>query len=175
MVRSDATNPTAVTPRLQFVWAAAVCVLATMLLAWPALGGAFLVNPNSDQYIAGYSFRDFAAQSLRNGHGFPLWNPFQFGGMPYVAAMHGDIFYPTFLLRLILPTDVAMTWGFVLHMILAGICTFGFLRAAGVRFQASIIGAVAYLLSGAVASYPSPGHDGKLFVSTLLPAALWAL
>lgn len=175
MVRSDATNPTPVTPRLQFVWAAAVCVLATMLLAWPALGGAFLVNPNSDQYIAGYSFRDFAAQSLRAGEGFPLWNPFQFGGMPYVAAMHGDIFYPTFLLRLVLPTDVAMTWGFVLHMILAGIFTFGFLRAAGVRFQASIVGAVAYLLSGALASYPSPGHDGKLFVSTLLPAALWAL
>jgi hypothetical protein len=146
-----------------------------MLLAWPALGGAFLVNPNSDQYIAGYSFREFAARSLREGHGFPLWNPYQFGGMPYVAAMHGDIFYPTFLLRLFLPTDVAMTWGFVLHMMLAGIFTHGFLRAAGVRFQAASIGAVAYLLSGAVASYASPGHDGKLFVSALLPAALWML
>jgi hypothetical protein len=95
--------------------------------------------------------------------------------MPYVAAMHGDIFYPTFLLRLILPTDVAMTWGFVLHMMLAGVFTFGFLRAAGVRFHAACLGAVAYLLSGAMASYASPGHDGKLFVSSLLPAALWAL
>lgn len=175
MVRSDAKNPTPAAPRLPFLWATAVSILVTMLLAWPALGGAFLVNPNSDQYIAGYSFREFAAQSLRDGQGFPLWNPFQFGGMPYVAAMHGDIFYPTFLLRLLLPTDVAMTWGFVLHMILAGVFTFGFLRAAGVRFQASLIGSVAYLLSGALASYPSPGHDGKLFVSTLLPAALWAL
>ncbi len=149
--------------------------LATFLLAWPALGGAFLVNPNSDQYIAGYSFREFAAQALREGHGFPLWNPFQFGGMPYVAAMHGDIFYPTFLLRLILPTDVAMTWGFIVHMVLAGIFTFGFLRSTGVRFQAATIGAVAYLLSGAMASYASPGHDGKLFVSSLLPATLWVL
>ncbi len=155
--------------------AAAVCLLATMLLAWPALGGAFLVNPNSDQYIAGYSFREFAARSLREGNGFPTWNPFQFGGMPYVAAMHGDIFYPTFLLRMMLPTDIAMTWGFIIHTVLAGYFTFGFLRASGVRFQAAIIGGVAYLLSGAVASYPSPGHDSKLFVSALLPAALWAL
>jgi len=175
MPRSDATSPTDGSPRYPFAWATLVSLFATMLLAWPALGGAFLVNPNSDQYIAGYSFREFAAQSLRAGQGFPQWNPFQFGGMPYVAAMHGDIFYPTFLLRLILPTDTAMTWGFVLHMILAGLFTFGFLRAVGVRFHAALIGAVAYLLSGAMASYPSPGHDGKLFVSTLLPAALWAL
>lgn len=175
MARTDTTNLTTNAPRYPLAWGALVCVIATLLLAWPALGGAFLVNPNSDQYIAGYAFREFAAASLRNGQGFPLWNPYQFGGMPYVAAMHGDIFYPTFLLRMILPTDVAMTWGFVVHMFFAGFFTVGFLRAAGVRFQAACIGGVAYLLSGAVASYASPGHDGKLFVSALLPAALWAL
>ena len=171
----DSSAVTASALERPFVWAALISAIATLLLAWPALGGAFLVNPNSDQYIAGYAFREFAARSLREGHGFPLWNPYQFGGMPYVAAMHGDIFYPTFLLRMILPTDVAMTWGFVLHMMLAGFFTFGFLRATGVRFPSAAIGGVAYLMSGAVASYASPGHDGKLFVSALLPAALWAL
>ena len=145
------------------------------MLAWPALGGGFLVNPHSDQYIAGYSFREFAAQSLRSGAGFPLWNPYQFGGMPYVAAMHGDIFYPTFLLRMILPTDIAMTWGFVLHLFLAGFFTIGFLRAAGVTLTAATVGGVAYMLAGPVAAYASPGHDGKLFVSALLPAALWCV
>ncbi len=161
--------------RRSLLWAALLVAGVTMLLAWPALGGAFLVNPSSDQYIAGFSFREFAAQSLREGRGFPLWNPYQFGGMPFVAAMHGDIFYPTFLLRLVLPTDVAMTWGFILHTALAGWFTIGFLRASGVRTQAAMLGGVAYLLSGTVASYASPGHDGKLFVSALLPAALWAL
>ncbi len=155
--------------------AAALCAAATLTLAWPALGGAFLVNPNSDQYIAGFSFREFAATALKAGEGMPQWNPYQFGGMPYVAAMHGDLYYPTALLRMVLPTDVAMTWGFVLHMLLAGVFTVGFLRAVGVRFQGAVLGGVAYLMSGAVASYASPGHDGKLFVSTLLPAALWAL
>lgn len=91
MARTDATDTTH-SPRHPFAVAAVVSAIATFLLAWPALGGAFLVNPNSDQYIAGYSFREFAARSLREGNGFPLWNPFQFGGMPYVAAMHGDIF-----------------------------------------------------------------------------------
>lgn len=158
-----------------FRQAALVCAAATLLLAWPALGGAFLVNPNSDQYIAGFAFRDFAAQSLRTGHGVPLWNPYLFGGMPYVDAMHGDIFYPTMLLRWLLPTDIAMTWGFILHTMLAGLFTFGFLRSVGVRPPAATIGGLAYQLSGIVVSYPSAGHDGKLFVSALLPAALWAL
>lgn len=50
-----------------------------MLLGWPALTGAFLVDTNSDQYLAGYAFREFAAQSLRSGQGFPQWNPYQSG------------------------------------------------------------------------------------------------
>jgi hypothetical protein len=175
MARPDTPPSADAPPRRPLLWAALISALATLTVAWPALTGGFLVNPHSDQYIAGFAFREFAARSLASGEGFPLWNPYLFGGMPYVAAMHGDIFYPTFLLRMVLPTDIAMTWGFVLHMMLAGFFTFGFLRATGVRFHAALIGGVAYLLAGPIASYASPGHDGKLFVSTLLPAALWAL
>ena len=175
MALSDANAVASATPRRQLAWAALICVGATLLLAWPALLGQFLVNTHSDQYIAGYSFREFAALSLRAGSGFPLWNPYQFGGMPYVAAMHGDIFYPTFLLRMILPTDIAMTWGFVVHLFLAGFFTVGFLRASGVSLPAANIGGLCYMLAGPVAAYASPGHDGKLFVSALLPAALWCV
>ncbi|MBA3889289.1 MAG: YfhO family protein [Gemmatimonadaceae bacterium] len=162
-------------PRFAALWATLVYTIATLTLGFPALAGRFLVTTHSDQYIAGYAFREFAAESLRSGNGFPLWNPFLQGGMPYVAAMHGDIFYPTFLLRTFLPTDVAMTWGFVLHVILAGLFTYGFLRAAGLSFYAALVGGLAYLMSGPISGYVSPGHDGKLFVSALLPLACWFL
>ncbi len=174
MDRSDATLPDW-TPRHAWAWALATCIACTLLLAWPALGGNFLVNPHSDQYIAGYPFRHFAAEMLRAGQGFPQWNPYLQGGMPYVAAMHGDIFYPTFLLRMVLPTDVAMTWGFIIHTALAGIFTIGFLRVVGLGLLPASVGGVAYMLSGQLASFPSPGHDGKLFVSALLPLTLWML
>jgi hypothetical protein len=146
-----------------------------MLLAYPALTGAFLVNVRSDQYKIGYAFREYAAASLKAGHGFPQWNPYLFGGMPYVAAMHGDIFYPTFLLRMIMPTDAAMTWEFAIHLFLAGLFTYGFLRAWGFGFGSSLIAGLAYMMSGQIASLASPGHDGKLFVSALFPATLWLL
>jgi len=162
-------------PRFALARAALFYALCTLALGYPALGGQFLVNPLSDQYIAGYAFREFAAESLRGRGAFPQWNPYLFGGMPYVAAMHGDIFYPTFLLRMVLPTDVAMTWGFMIHVFLAGLFTYSFLRAVGLSFYAALLGGAAYLLSGQVASFVSPGHDGKLFVSALLPLALWML
>lgn len=174
MTRTIDTSETAVAlPRRAFAWAVATYALAALSLAWPALTGQFLVSPHSDQYIAGYAFREFAAASLREGNGFPLWNPYLFGGMPYVAAMHGDIFYPTFLLRMILPTDVAMTWGFIIHVFLAGLFTFVFLRSLGLGFFGSLIGGLAYMMSGNVAGLVSPGHDGKLFISALLPLALF--
>jgi hypothetical protein len=139
------------------------------------LAGGFLVNPASDQFKAGYPFREFAAVSLRSGHGMPLWNPYLMGGLPYVAAMHGDIFYPTFVLRMIMPTDLAMTWSFMIHVFLAGFFTYLFLRAWGLDFIPSVLGGVAYLMCGPLAAYVSPGHDGKLYVSALLPLALFLL
>jgi hypothetical protein len=160
------------TPAHPRTLAAAIYVVATMLLAYPALAGKFLINARSDQYLAGYAFRDFAAQSLKSGHGFPQWNPFIQGGMPYIAAMHGDIFYPTFLLRWILPTDVAMTWEFIIHLFLCGFFTFLFLRAWRFGFWPSLIGGLAYMLGGSIAGYASPGHDGKLFVGALTPLGL---
>ena len=162
-------------PRFASGWAALVCAIGTLALGYPALAGKFLVNPHSDQYIAGFAFRDFAAATLRASGHFPLWNPYLFGGMPYVAAMHGDIFYPTFLLRMILPTDVAMTWGFIIHIFLAGFLTYLFLRDLGYGFFGSLVGGLAYMMSGQIASSVSPGHDGKLFVSALFPLALLVL
>ena len=177
MPRPDAPVPAspAGPGRLETLWASAVYAVATLLVGFPALAGRFLVSEYSDQYIAGYAFREFAAASLRAGQGFPLWNPYMFGGMPYVAAMHGDIFYPTFLLRMVMPTDAAMTWGFILHVFLAGLFSYLFLRAQGLGFFGALVGGLAYMLAGNVAALVSPGHDGKLFLTALLPLTLLLL
>ncbi|MBM4193258.1 MAG: YfhO family protein [Gemmatimonadetes bacterium] len=163
-------------PRFASAWAALVYTLCAMTLAWPVLAGNFLVEWRSDQYRAGFAFREFAAETMKATGGFPQWNPYLFGGMPYVSAMHGDIFYPTFLLRLILPVDLAMSWGMVLHFILCGLATYWFLRiAAHSAFWPAIVGGMAYMMAGFVSSLVSAGHDGKLFVNALFPVTLIAL
>lgn len=162
-------------PRLATLWASVVYALCTLSVSWPALLGKFSVSSHSDQFIAGYPFREFGASVLKATGSFPQWNPYQFGGMPYIAAMHGDIFYPTFLLRMIMPTDAAMTWSFIIHLFLAGLFTFIFLRKLDFGFWGSLFGGLAYMLGGHVASHVSPGHDGKLYVSALFPLLLWAV
>jgi len=163
-------------PRYALAWAVLTYVLLTLVLGYPALNGGFLVTSISDQYIGGFPVRDFAAQSLKQGLGIPLWNPFIFGGMPYVAAMGvGDIYYPTALMRMLLPVDIAMTWGLMIHVALAGTFMYVFCRSVGLSFRASLIGGAAYMMSGPVAGLVSPGHDGKLFISALTPLSLFLL
>jgi zinc transporter ZupT len=164
------------TPRYASAWALLVYVLCVMTVAWPALTGGFLISPISDQYIGGFPVRDFAAQSLKSGLGMPLWNPYLMSGMPYIAAMGvGDVFYPTQLLRILLPVDIGMTLGFIIHVVLAGFFTFLFCRGAGLSFLASLIAGAGYMLSGPIGGLVSPGHDGKLFVATLTPLFLLLL
>src|SRR5207237_10266082 len=124
---------------------------------------------------AGYASRAWGVEWWhRLGH-VPLWEPELFGGMPYIGAGHGDIFYPTSFLRLVLPVATVINLNFVLHYILAGLFTYLLLRRLHVSWAGSVIGGLAYELSGLIASYPSPGHDGKLFASAALPLAFLAL
>jgi hypothetical protein len=154
----------------------AVCAGISLLLLWPLLQGKMLFGGNrSDMFIAGWAFRRFGAETFLHTGSIPQWNPYLFGGLPYIGAMHGDIFYPTAWLRWVLPVDVAITWGMVLHFVLAGWFLYRFAIALGASWGAALIGGVAYELTGILASQMSPGHDGKLFVSALAPLAFWTL
>lgn len=169
-------QPTAPTPRFGHALALAICVAAALLLLWPLLTGQILFGGSrSDMFIAGYSFRRFGAEWFMEHGAIPQWNPYLFGGLPYIGAMHGDIFYPSAWLRWIMPIDLAITWGMALHFVFAGFFTYRFSRALGLLWGPSVIAGVAYELGGIVASQMSPGHDGKLFVSALAPLAFWVL
>jgi hypothetical protein len=137
------------------------------------LAGSFLLG--DDQYVAGYSFRLYGAEMFRETGHIPQWNPYLFGGLPFIAAMHGDIFYPTAWLRWFLPVDTAMNLGFALHLVLAGFAMYLLLRALHVGWAAAVASGLGYELTGIVASLVNPGHDGKLFVSALAPLAFFAL
>ena len=144
------------------------------ILSLPMWTGQFLAGPGSDMYATGYALRDWGAAVWRATGHVALWNPEMMGGVP-TAAGFGDVYYPTAWLRLVLPTATAINIGFVAHYVLAGFFTYLFLRQLRVSWLGAVAGATAYQLSGVVASLVQPGHDGKLFVSALLPLMLIAL
>lgn len=167
-------TPESFEPRMPVFTAGVVFVLVALSIFYPLLSGQFLGG--DDQLSAGFAFRQFGAEMHKLTGSIPQWNPYIFGGMPFSAVIgHGDIFYPTAWLRWFVATDVGMTLGFFVHMIIAGCAMYALLRGLKTSWGAALIGGVAYEFSGIVVSQISPGHDGKMFVSSLAPFAFLAL
>ena len=162
------------TPKWPNLTAFGFLCLWIAILSLPMWSGQFLAGPYSDQFVDGYAIRWWDAMHWRSTGNLPQWNPFLFGGHPVFTGF-GDLFYPSAWLRLVLPTAIAMDLAFVVHYVLLGLFAYFLLRLLDVSWLGSVTGATAYQLSGIVVSLMSPGHDGKLFVSTMLPLMLIAL
>ena len=94
-------------------------------------------------------FHQFARDAVNSGH-LPEWNPYLFAGFPQLAEGEGGFFYPGNLLML-LPGEqsIWLSWTIVLHIILAGILMYAFLRNRGVsEFSSSWMAVFYELLPG---------------------------
>ncbi len=127
----------------------------------------------TDVVALGYFARKLYVELIRDFGVFPFWNPYIFSGLPFVDAMHGDIFYPTTVLKFVMPVHRAMGWKIVLHVFLAGVVTFAWLRHLKLSKAVAMFGGATYMLAPVLVSLIYPGHDGKLFVTALTPLALW--
>lgn len=129
----------------------------------------------SDTVEAGLFFRGFYAEFVKAYHRIPLWNPYIFGGLPFVDAMHGDTFYPLAILQFLMPLHKALGYKLVLTVLLAGIFTYLYLREMKMSIWAAVFGATAYMLSGFLVSLVYAGHDGRMYITSLLPLLLYTL
>jgi hypothetical protein len=146
----------------------AVFAAATVLL-FPEVffsGGLLL---GVDTYALSYFARDFYTSAVHETGRFPLWQPLLFGGMPFVDGMHGDIFYPLSLALFFLDARTMWGWKMVLHVFLAGVFTFLWLRQLGLRRGPAMFGGLVFMMGADLVSLVYPGGDGKLFVSALAP------
>ncbi len=143
---------------------ALVCVL---LFHEFVLGSGMLLG--TDAQATGYFARKFYTDFVRAFHAFPLWNPLQFGGLPFIDGMHGDIFYPPTLAMFFLSPAQAWGWKMVLHVFLAGIFTYLWLRELGLPWELAFFGGLVFMMGADLVSLVYPGGDGKLFVSALAP------
>ncbi|KAA3634671.1 MAG: hypothetical protein DWP97_06545, partial [Calditrichaeota bacterium] len=126
----------------------------------------------SDTIQAGIYFRSMLVDNVHQTGSVPLWNPHIFGGMPYVEAFHGDIFYPLSFIKFFGP--IHRTLGFVLifHIFLAGLFMYFCARQFKLLKIPSLFAAVSYMFAAYLVSLVAPGHDGKIFVTTLFPLVI---
>ncbi len=134
----------------------------------------------SDQSIAGndlhYMFLHwwrFGLDSLRQGE-LPLWNPYLFSGVPFLANPQPAFFYPPVWLLWVLPATKVAGLLFFLHVWLAGLGMFGWLRSEGADKAGALFGAVVFAFSGYFSVRLFAGHLGVVMTQAWLPAILWA-
>src|SRR4030042_1470167 len=106
-------------------------------------------------------FRSFFSSFVNHYHAVPQWDPYLFGGLPFVDAMHGDTFYPLAALQFVLPIQRALGWKLVLTVFLAGVFTYLCMRAFKFSRPVSMLSALAYMFSANLVSWVYGGQDGR--------------
>jgi hypothetical protein len=163
-------------PSIAWWLPAAVFIGLTLLLFREfVFGDQMLVG--QDTLGLGYTARAFYADALRVFGSIPRWAPQILGGTPFIEALAaGDSLYPpSVLLLLVMEPYRALGWKLVLHVALAGFFMFGWMRTVGVSRAASLVAGVGYMLAPFFVSLVHPGHDGKMFVTALMPLLFWAV
>lgn len=99
-----------------------------------------------------FPYRLYAARALADGK-FPFWNPYIFGGLPFLADVQTGILFPT---NLLLTLFVRGRWlssylcelVIILQLLVAGIGTFFWGQSLGLSRKTSFFMGIVYMLNG---------------------------
>jgi len=100
-------------------------------------GSSVLSDQNTDTRHQLFYWRYFGFNTLAKGV-LPLWNPYIYGGTPFVGGLQSAIFYPLNLIFLIFPIHVAINYSIILHVFLSGVFTYLYLRFIKLNPQSEV-------------------------------------
>ncbi len=100
----------------------------------------------SDLILENYAWKRFIVQSIK-ARQIPLWNPYIFAGLPFLAAGQHSALYPFSLLFYVLPIASAYGYFTVLQLFLAGLFAFIYARVIGLGRLGAAVTAITYMFS----------------------------
>ncbi|TKJ29616.1 MAG: hypothetical protein CEE40_07695 [Chloroflexi bacterium B3_Chlor] len=151
---------------------AAVCGLfvLTLLFFWKiALTNRILVGLDVFTYF--YPYKAYAAEVIRQGS-LPLWNPYLFMGVPFLANIQSATLYPLNLPFYWLAVPKMVSYSIVLHVFLGGAFTYLLgRRVLGFGAWGGFVAGTTFALGGFLAAQVE--HINQLSVLVWLPLILW--
>jgi hypothetical protein len=126
----------------------AVALLAlTMIFFWKiALTNLILAGVDVFTYFT--PFKAYAAEVLRAGR-LPLWNPYLFMGVPFLANIQTAVLYPLNLPLIWLSTPKMVAYSIVVHIFLGGLFSYLYARLSlGLSPFGALVTAIVFALSG---------------------------
>ena len=109
------------------------------------LKGAFFVQ---DIMFQNYPFRHYFSQALKEWS-LPLWCPNIGCGFPLFAEGQSGVLYPiNLILSLLLPTWAAINYNIIIHIFLAGLFTYLYLKTLDLDPFSALTGAITFAFCG---------------------------
>ena len=121
-----------------------------------------------------YFYREFFNHWLSRGV-FPWWNPYLFGGEPFIANPVVNIWYPPTWLFSLLPLTTAYSWHLYFHIVWASVGMYTLSQFVSVRagrpkeWLSSWISGVVFGLSGFFMARTFAGHVDVIAAASWMP------
>ena len=126
-----------------------------------------LILARGDMFLYFYPNWNYAAAAIRQGR-LPLWNPYLFMGVPFLANSQTGVLYPLNLALAWLSTTRAINLTIILHVWLAGAGAYIFARRSlELSRWAAWLGAVTFALGGYLSAQVE--HVNQLQALSWLP------
>jgi hypothetical protein len=158
-------------PAVEVSIAAGVLALFVLLLYFPLLF-TNRVLASGDILLYFYPYREYAAAAVREGR-LPLWNPYIFLGVPFLANPQAAVLYPLHWPLSWLPVTQQIYWSAALHTWLLGLGGLLLLRRWAISTPAALVGALVLAGSGFYGGLI--GHLNQMNGAAWLPWAVWIL
>ncbi len=141
-----------------------------ILFLLPFSGGFFFNAGSSytDMAISHYPNALYLQRSIQAGGQIPLWSDAILSGTPFSANPLSGLHYPLGWIGLLFPLPFGLNLTAVLHLILAGLGMYLFLRGEGMHPMVALFGAIGYESLPKLFAHLGAGH------LTLIYAACWA-
>ncbi len=127
---------------------------------------------NLDTFAYFYPMESYYATSLRAGQ-LPLWNPYIFSGVPFLANSQAGVYYPLNLAFLLGSIPYVYSVELAAHSLIAagGMLWFG-RRFVGLSWFGAVVAGLAFGFGGAIVTMA--GHLNQIQVAAWLPWMLGA-
>ncbi|NDJ36175.1 MAG: YfhO family protein, partial [Chloroflexi bacterium] len=170
-------------PRAADLFSILGLTLLWMLYFWrlmapnPADRVSYPAGDYAGQFLA---FGAYQAERLTQGE-IPLWNPYNFGGHPFLADTQAAVFYPPRLVTIFLSEGLFEGWNYaalqaetIAHVWLATVLMYIFVKTVTGSRAAGLVSALVIGYGGYLAGYP-PQQLAVLEAGVWLPLALLGL
>lgn len=144
--------------RFKYPYPLIIFILTLVFFTQPIFNPSFMFSPSQDIVTIFSQEKELVHNSIKIYNTLPLWNPYIFGGSPFLGNPTSSMFYPLNVFFMIFPVKIMFGYMFIIDTFLIGLFTYLFARIINVSKFSSFITAIIIMFSGPMLTLIFPGH-----------------